>query len=61
MQLFQLLARFGADALEALALVANHHGLVVVALDHDGGGNAHQALVRLAGSSSNLSMTTVEV
>ena len=40
---------------------ADHHGLVAVALDHDGGGNAHHAFVRLLASSSNLSMTTVEV
>ena len=41
--------RIGADALEALALLANHHGLVPVALHHDGGSHAHKALVGLAG------------
>src|SRR6218665_24444 len=42
---FQFLARLGADALEALAFVADDHHLVAVALDHDGGGDLHQALV----------------
>lgn len=39
----RLLAGFGGDTLEALAALADHHGLVAVALDHDGGGNAHEA------------------
>src|ERR1035437_2978970 len=42
---FQLDASFGADALDALALVANHHRLVAVALDHDGSGDFEQALL----------------
>src|SRR5690606_9360133 len=32
-QLFQLLARLGTDALELLALLADHHALVALALD----------------------------
>jgi hypothetical protein len=33
--------------LRLLALLADDHGLVPIALDHDGGGDAHQAVDRL--------------
>ena len=36
------MTRFGADAFELFALLANDHALVAVALDHDGGGHAAQ-------------------
>ena len=39
-KVLQLLPRLGADALEALAALANDHALVRLALDHDAGADA---------------------
>src|SRR6478609_164099 len=44
-QLLELLAGFGADAFEPLALLADHHGLVAVALHDDGGRDAYEPSV----------------
>src|SRR6476661_6932434 len=41
-QLLEFLPRLGADALEPLALVADHDGLVAVALHDDGRGDANE-------------------
>ena len=49
MRLLEFLAGLGADALQALAALANHHGFVAIALDNDGGCHAHETLVLLAG------------
>ena len=54
-QRLELLARFGADALQPLAAGADDHALVCVALDHDGGGDAAQPALFLVRS-----ITTVE-
>src|SRR5512134_3620126 len=43
-KLLQLVARLGADALQALAAVADHDALVRFALDHDGGGDVDATL-----------------
>ena len=43
------MSRHGADLFQAFAFVANHHGFVAIALDDDGGGNAHHARHRFAG------------